>query len=1175
MADSCFPASDHALPLGVMLRVEVLGPLKVSAADGTDLTPTGERELTAMALLAMAAPSVVSTDRLVEELYGDAVPGDPRNAVQAVISRLRKALGRSAGVVETQRNGYRLVDILLDADEASEKLLAANQLAGPARSEAFRSALECWTGTVLDGITGSTTIDAERFRLTELRAGAQEGVFEERLERGEHQTLVAELELAVRDEPLRETRWALLMTALYRDDRQAEALRAYQRARDLLAQRLGLEPGPNLQRLEQQILNHDPDLHLDPGPDREPLTAGGPSSDRGYTDLPSGMLPSGMLPSGMISALLCDVEGSVRRWESDPAETAKQMADLHQAWGEVVAGHQGHLVKSTGDGILAVFSTAADAIGAAVEGQRRQGHLTVRVAITTGQAAPVEDDYRGSLVNRCARLLELAAGGQILATAPTLSLARDALDSSIRDRSLGVQWLRDVPQPVEIFQIDGPGLATNFPPLRSAGSTSLPRVRVGLFGRDDLRAQVVEAIDQHALTTLVGPGGIGKTSVALVAAWELAGNRTVTFVDLASSNDTVAVAARVADAVSHSDDDRSPAQRVIDRLSANTDLIVLDNAEHVLDPIAELVDEVLAHDLKGSFLVTSRHPLALEGETVVAVPPLELPADAADLSETASTPAVALFLERLGRAQPDYELPDGLLPVVAHICRRLDGMPLAIELAASRASVLAVEDIAARLDDQLRLLRQVPATRERRHRSLETVVSWSVDQLPHSAQRLFPLLSAFAGHFGLDGAEAVAANAGLDTIDLLDDLAELSAASLLSVEGGSRYRMLEPIRQFADSELGDRGHGLWAHARWIADLLAAAHVSDGGQRGQAFDATGHEADQIRAAIDRTAEYGFVDLVPDLAVAGGWWFLTRDPVRGAELFQRVVLSIDQTRHPVEHALAVLARATTTAAHPSDYGNEELVAALSTLDEIDHPSRGVARIVAGFASAQEGELEAALALLAEAEGIVSSDNVWESAVVDMAALGFLSLTLMTGPVEGTDFSTAITRGERAAASFRQLSEDWALGVTLGELGRLKQSEGDLDGAEACLRESLELLDDRQFHGRHYIFTELALLASRQGDHDAASTYHAQALAGAVGDGGRSCIASSLAGMACSAACRGDLDEAVGLYEEALALSETDGPVDDPVNDGAQGMALTGIEAEWADELTRLRGLVDPTV
>ncbi len=1150
-----------------MLRVELLGPFRVrldvdqpSDDDPIDVTPTGRREQVVLALLTLEHPNVVSTEAIASELYGEVPTSDPRNAVQAIVSRLRKALGPASGTIETVGGGYRLTGATSDLDDAQRLLTdtSTNNGAEPG----FAAALSLWRGPALEELGDGTVISNARVRLDELRAGGQEALLAWRL--GQETTtsldasLIGDLEAAVRDYPLRERRWELLMLALYRSGRQADALRAFQRAREMLSQHLGLEPGRALSDLERQILHQDPALESP-------------------TSAPSGTAAR-PLPSGTITVLMCDVVGSVRQWEASPDSMSEQIERMHAIWGATIDDHGGQLVKSTGDGVFAVFTTSMAAINAAVAGQEQQtaANLTVRVALHTGDAEPVDGDYRGSVVNRCARLIDLGHGGQVLTTDATASLATGSLPERVRLRSLGPHWLRDVAEPVVVHQVNAPNLATNFPPLRTEGTSHLPRQRTALLGREDELIAVEAALASGPVVTLMGTGGIGKTSLALAAAWKASETRPVSFVDLASVRSGSEVADRIADALVPGDSDRGAMTRILDRLRANPDLVVVDNAEHLLDEVAAVVDEIASSATQGNILITSRQPLAIAGEQLLTIQPLALPDADGDLAAAGRSPSVRLFLDRMAAIRPDIELSDGMLPVVAHICRRLDGIPLAIELAAGRTGVLRVDDIAARLDDQLRLLRQVPATRQARHRSLEAVVRWSVDQLDPQSRDLFLRLSVMAGSFDARGVEAFAAACGQDETLVLDGLSELVAASLVTQEpgDGGRFRMLEPVRQLASAELEASGRSTETrrgHLRWVSDRAWQAHRTQDERRVRRFAELGRDAHQIRAALrwaartigtDEACADGSLELdAAALALGAGWWFLEQDPIGGAKLIIALADTINRSTSPLAWARTITATtlASTTQPVPAIDVRASSADAIAILDDHNDPDRGLARLGAGFAHGHANEFDRATNLAAEAERLISSDETWSMAILDLSIMGFQAQLIHAGS-HAADIPTALRRGERAVASFRAMQAAWPLAATLGELGRIYQAIEDYEAAEARFLEALRLLGDLHYHGRHYMLTELGHLASRRGDHDKARSFHLEARRYAEGDGALGCTAQAIAGQASAEADAGDVGRAIDLYREAIALHPRT----------AVDSALT---ISWNHELRRLETTPQP--
>lgn len=1133
-----------------MVHLRLLGPMEVLDEGGADITPAGGRERLCLATLAVDAPNSLSNERLAAELYRDRDTVDPRNAVQAVVSRLRRALGRQAHVVETTAGGYRLVDITVDIDEAERHLAAAAAAASADEARGLVGQAEALRrGATLEGLEGDL-VDAERLRFDNLFADTVDAVARRRLVEGGDGGLVAELEAAVGRDPGREQRWELLMLALYRQGRQADALRAFQRARRHLAHELGLEPGPALVELERRILRQDTTLTA--------TGAGSLTTDDGN---PGSADDGRLLPSGTVTILMCDVEGSVRRWEIEPVDTEADIAALHRSWADAVADHGGHVVKSTGDGVLAVFATTAAAVAAGVQALGRPaGSLTVRAAAFTGTGQPTGHDYRGPVVNRCSRLLELGHGGQFLVPATTAALARGELPPGVELRSLGHHRLRDVAEPFELYQVSGPGLEADFAPLDTPGSIRLPRMRTTLVGRDELLVEIVDRLDGHALVTLLGPGGVGKTSLALAAAWRMAEVRPVVFVDLAGLTDPGAVVDQMLEQLPLPEHTAAlrPIDRLIDRLAANGDVLVVDNAEHLLDAVAEVADAILDAETKGALLVTSRQPLGLADEELLAVPPLALPGSDDDLETARRSPSIQLFLERVRVATGNREIPPGLLPVVGHICRRLDGLPLAIELAAGRASVLSIDDIAARLDDQLRLLRQRQSNRDRRHRSLEAVVGWSADQLSPPARELFNRLSVMAGPFNAAGAEGLAAQCGLAAGDVLDSLDEVVAASLVVTDdGGPRLRMLEPIRQFAAAELAERGlehETRRAHTRWITGLVAGAHQCRDEHKVAAMAAVDEQAEQLVAALEWLASARELDLAVEIAFVSSFWFLSRDARAGERLFGSLLPLADRARQPSAWAQLVLAQAVTTAAHPRSAVAGVVLDALAIFDAEGHPDAGVARVAAAFNLAGAStDPTVPLRLLDEADRMIAPDDHWSQALADLGTMSLHGLLANLGH-DAADVDQAVLRGERAIAALKDLGENWVLGVTLGELGRLHQTAGDLERAEKRFAEALGLLTGTDYHGRHYILTELGRMATARGRHDQAARYHDEAIEIADDYAHPGCMAMAVAGKAHAADGRGDGLQAIDLYRQAIDLAE-------------HASLIEHGSAEWAATLERL--------
>lgn len=505
---------------------------------------------------------------------------------------------------------------------------------------------------------------------------------------------------------------------------------------------------------------------------------------------PVGMAGQPSPPSGTVTFLFTDIEGSTERWQADQSAMAEALASHDAALAELVGRHRGHVFKHTGDGICAVFVSPQDAVDAALAAHGALG-LPVRIGLNTGEAEQRDGDYFGSAVNRCARVMDAGHGGQTLATSATVGLVERV---SVSD--LGEYRLKGLAASERIFQI-GVG---EFPPLRVRGADSLPKPRTTLVGRSELIEGTVESLQDCRLVTLIGPGGVGKTRVGIAAARRLLESfDRVVFVDLGVVGDEADVLPAVADAL----DVISPSLSAVTlSLSSSSTLVVLDNCEHVLDEAAELVEDLLDRADGLHVLATSREALAVEGEALRPVS--ALPGDGVD------SPAVQLFVQRASVAAPDLSLGPRDLEIVQDLCRRLDRLPLAIELAAARVNVMSPSELLSRLDDRFEVLaggrRGRRGRRRERHQTLRDAIDWSYGLLEPVEQAVLARLSTLGGEF--DVAALVALSPELSEIDALDILGALADKSLLTVVRSgdqSRYRLLESIRDYSDERLRASG----------------------------------------------------------------------------------------------------------------------------------------------------------------------------------------------------------------------------------------------------------------------------------------------------------------------------------------------------------------------------------
>ena len=545
-----------------------------------------------------------------------------------------------------------------------------------------------------------------------------------------------------------------------------------------------------------------------------------------------------MVPTGMVAFLWTDIVGSPTLSEQAAAPTGSWVARHHAIIDEVVAAHGGGVSpveQGDGDSVVAVFSRASDAVAAAVEVQTALAHvpgLAVRMAVHAGEWQRREGfDGVGHTVTRCAWLRVCGHPGQVLLSDVAARLAADQLPAEVTVRDLGVHQLRDGARPERVWQLVHPDLADGFAPLRTLDGFrhNLPIAPTALVGRTVELAELRRlAVDQRVVT-VTGAGGVGKTRLAQQVAGELVDRFPdgVWWVDLAfvvdadRVGDVVAAAAGLVEVPG-----RALVDELVSVLRSSATLFVIDNCEHVLAPVAAVVQRLLEGCPGVHVLATSREPLGVNGETTwrapsLSVPPLESPAAAGGLD---GYDAVVLFVERARQARPNFAVTDANAAAVAQICHRLDGIALALELAAARVRTLPVERLAVELDHRFRVLTGGARTALPRQRTLAASVDWSYDLLDDDEQTVLRRLGAFVGGFSLDAAEAVCADEHLDAYDVLDLLTRLVDKSLVQLDDtAGRYRLLETIRQYVldrATATGELPEIRDRHVRWCSDLAA-------------------------------------------------------------------------------------------------------------------------------------------------------------------------------------------------------------------------------------------------------------------------------------------------------------------------------------------------------------------
>lgn len=574
--------------------------------------------------------------------------------------------------------------------------------------------------------------------------------------------------------------------------------------------------------------------------------------------------PAFARPSGTVTFLFTDIEGSTQRWERRPDAMSVALARHNALVRDAIEAHGGYVFKTVGDAFCSAFGMATTALAAARAAQEALSEedfssvegLPVRMALHTGHVEERDGDYLGSAVNRAARLLAIGHGGQVLVSHAAADLVQDAMPPEIDLRDLGAHRLKDLTRAERVYQLVAPGLIESFPALRSIEHmpNNLPQQITSFVGRENELQEIEALLEQHRLVTLVGMGGSGKTRCAIQTGAELLDRFIdgVWLIDLAPLSDPSLVVAEIAQMLGVRELPNHPLlEALLAFLERRRLLLILDNCEHVIGDVRRVAAGILRGGAGVSVLATSRENLSIAGEHVFRLPSLSLPA------------ATALFTDRARAADARYVLADENGRFVSDICRRLDGLPLAIELAAARVKVLSPQQLAQRLDERFRILTGGDRSALPRQQTLRATIDWSFDLLDERERALFTRLSLFAGGWTLQAAAAVCGDEGVaDDLDMLDSLSALVDKSLVSTEehgDDRRYRMLFSIREYALERLREAAEAettAGKHARFYAGFVRELQpLVDGLEDAEWRRRLGPEIDNLRAAIDWTIFQG--------------------------------------------------------------------------------------------------------------------------------------------------------------------------------------------------------------------------------------------------------------------------------------------------------------------------------
>jgi predicted ATPase/class 3 adenylate cyclase len=780
------------------------------------------------------------------------------------------------------------------------------------------------------------------------------------------------------------------------------------------------------------------------------------------------------LPTGAVTFAFTDIEGSTARWERDRAAMQEAVRRHDAILRAAITGHDGHVFKTLGDAFCAVFARPDDAVAAMLAAQQALAAqdfsavdgLRVRVALHTGSADERDGDYFGPALNRVARLLSVGHGGQILISSATRELARGDLPAGSTLTDLGSHRLRDLTEPEQVWQLAGAGLPAEFPPLRSldAFPNNLPLPRTTFVGREHDLAEVKRLLDRHRLLTLTGSGGVGKTRLAIQVGADLLDRYPdgVWFVDLAPIDDPELVSSVTAQALGMS---QQQGQRVDEAipiwLKRKNLLLILDNCEHVLETVAALANGILATAQDVRILATSRQALTISGEAVYALPSLAVPADAAGLKsdDARGYGAIALFVDRAKAADTRFTLTDDNAAIVAEICRRLDGIALAIELAAARVNVLSISKLAQRLSERFKLLTGGSRDVLPRQKTLTALIDWSYDLLTPQEQILFNRLGVFAGGFSLDAAGAVCGGEGLDELDLLDLLSSLTDKSLVVADTSGeteRYRLLESTAAYALEKLtasDERERVARRHALYFRERAEVAYELRLGLSVALTADIELELDNYRAALEWALTQGNDgELGGAIAGALGAQLLSAGLVVEARYWsERALARISETDQPAIAARIYFALSTFFS------GERKLDAAQRAMDLYesagDRRRAAIAQLARGFALYQMGHLEEARDAMTRALG--ESRACGDALHVARALTQLANVAWTRG-----DFSAARESYAQALAGYKKIGAESNTASVLINMAELEFAARDPARALRLANEALDI----SIRGKH---------------------------------------------------------------------------------------------------------------
>ncbi|HEU0297276.1 MAG TPA: BTAD domain-containing putative transcriptional regulator [Anaerolineales bacterium] len=1004
----------------------------------------------------------------------------------------------------------------------------------------LQSAIHLYRGSFLEGFSLPDSAPFEEWLLAKREYLSQQilkslgWLAEACIDQGDYDQAERYASRQIEMEPRREKAYQQLMRALSLRGERVQALALFENLRRALQRELKVEPSEETIQLYGQIRDGKVEV------DKATATA----------------VKTPILPSGTVTFLFTDIEGSTKLAQQYPDAMPALLARHHKILNQAIQAQNGYVFQNDGDSLAVSFHSAIDALNAALSAQRllqneawSPAPIKVRMGIHTGTAqlndASAPTVYTGyATIALTQRIMSVGHGGQILLSSATRELVRDALPTDAELQDMGEKRLKDLLRPEHLYQLKVPGLPSTFPPLKTLDlfPNNLPTQLTTFIGRENEIAEVKKELADHCLVTLTGSGGAGKSRLSLQVAADLLDQfpNGIWFVELAPLTDPNLIAQTILTAVEiKTRRDKSALESLIDFFRAKTSLLVLDNCEHLLDACARLADTLLSAAPHAKILASSREAFGIRGEQSWHVPSLSAPdmKHLPPVEQLSQYEAVRLFTDRALLVQPHFVITPENASAVAQICYRLDGIPLAIELAAARLRMLSAQQISSRLDDRFHLLTGGSRTALPRHQTLRALIDWSYDLLSENERVLLRRLAVFVGGWTLEAVEAVCAagqgNPQVSSAEIFDLMATLVHKSLVVVEQEgnqeARYRLLETVRQYAREKLSESGEMDPIRDGHLAYFLALAERAEPELQGANqliwFDGLEVEIDNLRAALEWSLESGEKGAELGLRMASSlWWFWIL--LRETKWLERTLNESRASSDPVIRAKA-----------------------LTRLGWVRH--------------FDETLLDEGLAL-GRRLGAAGRESV-----------AFALLVKGISAIHQADYALGKSLTEESLKLFRELGHRWGICETLGWLGMALIWLGDLQQAKAVLEESLALARQAQDANEiAFALWQLGGAARSQGDYVQAMNFLAESLTlfkGIKLIHGVALVTLLLYELGKTALEQGDYQQAVSHYKEALIVDWESGD-EDNIAMGLEQLANAAVTNQQSEHAACLLGAAE---